>query len=115
PKKDYLDIGVPLYEASIKCDWEDAKDILVKRPELVKYSITKNGEIALHIAAFAKGPKHVEQFVTNLVGLMSKDDLELVNKNHNTALYLAAAAAGNVETVKIMVEKNKALLTTPGT
>ena len=44
---------------------------------------------------------------------MEKKDLELVNKNHNTALYLAAAA-GNIETVKIMVEKNPALLTIPG-
>nr|GEX20416.1 ankyrin repeat-containing domain, PGG domain protein [Tanacetum cinerariifolium] len=113
-KKDYLEIGVPLYEAAIKCDWEDAKDILVKRPELVKYSITENREIDLYIVASAKGPKHVEQFVKNLVGFMSKDDLELVNKNHNIAFYLAAAA-GNVKTVKIMVEKDKALLTTPGT
>ncbi|PWA46364.1 ankyrin repeat-containing domain, PGG domain protein [Artemisia annua] len=113
PKKDYLEIGVPLYEASIKCDWEAAKKILLAIPELVRYSITENGETALHIAASAKGPKHVEQFVKNLVDKMTKEDLEIVNKNHNTALYLAAAA-GNVETVKIMVEKNKTLLTIPG-
>ncbi|PWA33891.1 ankyrin repeat-containing domain, PGG domain protein [Artemisia annua] len=112
-KTEYLKIGVPLYEASIKCDWEDAYAILIKNPELVKYSITENGETALHIAASAKGPKHVKQFVKNLVDLMSKEDLEIVNKNHNTALYLAAAA-GNVETVKIMVEKNKTLVTIPG-
>ncbi|PWA43696.1 ankyrin repeat-containing domain, PGG domain protein [Artemisia annua] len=113
PKKDYLEIGVPLYEASIKCDWEAAEKILLAKPELVTYSITENGETALHIAASAKGPKHVEQFVKNLVVKMTKADLELVNKNQNTALYLAAAA-GNLETVKIMVDKNNVLPQIPG-
>ncbi|GJU80213.1 ankyrin repeat-containing domain, PGG domain protein [Tanacetum coccineum] len=113
PKREYLRIGVPLYGASIKCDWEAAKYILDKKPELVRFSITKNAETALHIAAPAKGPKHVEQFVKNLVGMMTKEDLEFVNKTHNTALFLAAAA-GNLETVKIMVKKNKALLIIPG-
>ncbi|PWA43922.1 ankyrin repeat-containing domain, PGG domain protein [Artemisia annua] len=113
PKENYLEIGVPLYEASIKCDWEAAKKILLAKPELVTYSITENGETALHIAASAKGPKHVEQFVQNLVEKMTNADLELVNKNHNTALYLAAAA-GNLETVKIMVDKNKVLPQIPG-
>ncbi|GJZ54296.1 ankyrin repeat-containing domain, PGG domain protein [Tanacetum coccineum] len=113
PKREYLRIGVPLYEASIKCDWEAAKYILDKKPELVRFSITENAETALHIAASAKGPKHVEQFVKNLVGMMTKEDLEFVNKTHNTTLYLAAAV-GNLETVKIMVLKNRALLIIPG-
>ncbi|PWA75219.1 ankyrin repeat-containing domain, PGG domain protein [Artemisia annua] len=113
PKEDYLKIGVPLYEASIKCDWEAARNILLQEPELVRYSITENGETALHIAASAKGPKHVEHFVKNLVEKMTIADLELVNKNHSTALYLAAAA-GNLETVKIMVGKNKVLPQIPG-
>nr|GEX07872.1 ankyrin repeat-containing domain, PGG domain protein [Tanacetum cinerariifolium] len=113
PKREYLRIGVPLYEASIKCDWEVANRILNKRPELVRFSITENAETALHIAASAKGPKHVKQFVKNLVGMMTKEDLELVNKYNNTALYLAAAA-GNLETVKIMVKKNGCLPIIPG-
>ncbi|PWA63519.1 ankyrin repeat-containing domain, PGG domain protein [Artemisia annua] len=112
-KKDYLEIGVPLYEASIKCDWGAAEKILLAKPELVRYSITENGETALHIAASAKGPKHVAQFVKNLVGKMTNADLELANKNPNTALYLAAAA-GNLETVKIMVDNNVVLPQIPG-
>ncbi|KAJ0771834.1 putative ankyrin repeat-containing domain-containing protein [Helianthus annuus] len=44
---------------------------------------------------------------------MQTADLELENKSYNTALYLAAAA-GNIKAVKIMVEKNKALLTIAG-
>ncbi|KAF5799449.1 putative ankyrin repeat-containing domain-containing protein [Helianthus annuus] len=44
---------------------------------------------------------------------MQTADLELQNKSYNTALYLAAAA-GNIKAVKIMVEKNMALLTIAG-
>ncbi|KAI3798807.1 hypothetical protein L1987_34086 [Smallanthus sonchifolius] len=115
PRENYLKIGVPLYEASIKCDWKAAKAIFDEYTEmkLETCSITENGETALHVAASAKGPKHVEEFVKNLVDKMHKDDLELQNNNHNTALYLAAAA-GNIKAIKIMVGKNKALLTIAG-
>ncbi|KAK9062038.1 hypothetical protein SSX86_019222 [Deinandra increscens subsp. villosa] len=115
PRENYLKIGVPLYEASIKCDWKAAKAIIDEYPkmELVRCSITENGETALHVAASAKGHKHVDEFVKNLVGEMRNDDLELQNHNHNTALYLAAAA-GNINAVKIMLGKNNGLLTIAG-
>ncbi|XP_035838671.1 uncharacterized protein LOC110907179 [Helianthus annuus] len=115
PREDYLKIGIPLYEASIKCDWKAAKAIFEKYPhmELVRCSITENGETALHVAASAKGPKHIEDFVKNLVDQMDNDDLALQNNNHNTALYLAAAS-GNIKAVKIMMERNIALLTIAG-
>ncbi|GKF43234.1 ankyrin repeat-containing domain, PGG domain protein, partial [Tanacetum coccineum] len=114
-RSNYLKIGVPLYEASIKCDWKAAEAILDQNKdlELVKCSITENGETALHVAASAKDPKKVDVFVRNLVNKMEKEDLELVNKNQNTALYLAAAT-GNIETVKIMMAKNPTLHTIPG-
>ncbi|KAJ0703580.1 putative ankyrin repeat-containing domain, PGG domain, ankyrin repeat-containing domain superfamily [Helianthus annuus] len=114
-REQYLKIGVPLYEASIKCDWKAAEAIFKKYPqmELIRCSITENGETALHVAASAKGSKHVEEFVKNLVHEMGRGDLELQNNNHNTALYLAAAA-GNIKAVKIMLEKNRTLLTIAG-
>ncbi|XP_076911847.1 uncharacterized protein LOC143569952 [Bidens hawaiensis] len=49
----------------------------------------------------------------NLVPMMEKNDLELQNKNYNTALALAAAA-GNVQTAMIMVKKNPAVTEIPG-
>ena len=76
---------------------------------MVGYSITKNGETALHIAASAKVPGKVNDFVKNLVSLMEKEDLALENANYNTALY-SAAAAGNINTVEIMLDKNPKLL-----
>ncbi|KAL8194093.1 hypothetical protein R6Q57_026335 [Mikania cordata] len=112
PRKEYLKIGVPLYEASIRCDWLAAKAILDKHLDMVRYSITENGETALHVAASAKG-SYVVEFVENLVGLMNKEDLALENENFNTALYLAAVA-GNIETIKIMLKKNPTLISIPG-
>ncbi|KAI7738373.1 hypothetical protein M8C21_008436 [Ambrosia artemisiifolia] len=109
----YFKFCVPLYEASVKCDWKAAKAILDKDPGLVRYSITENGDTTLHVAASVKTSKQVEKFVKNLVDMMKEEDLELVNEKSNTALYLAAAA-GNVKTVRIMVEKNRGLLTIPG-
>nr|GEU46866.1 ankyrin repeat-containing domain, PGG domain protein [Tanacetum cinerariifolium] len=112
-KEDYFEYGARLYEATIQGDWKSAKAILDKRPELVRYSLTDNGETALHVAAFAKRSKQVVEFVKNLVHLMEKDDLTLQTKQRRTALLLAARS-GNLETVKIMMEKNETLHTIPG-
>ncbi|CAH1433446.1 unnamed protein product [Lactuca virosa] len=108
-RKDYLEICIPLYEASMTGNWPHAKTILEEHPEVIRSSITENYETALHIASSAKNT----HFVENLVKMMTKEDLELQNKNLNTALSLAAAA-GTVDIAKLMVEKNKGLLTIPG-
>lgn len=100
---------IPLYEASIKGDWKTAKEILDRKPELVRYSITGNGDTALHIAASAKSTKQSEDFLEHLLTYMENKDLELENSSSNTALCLAATA-GNVKMVKIMAEKNRALV-----
>ncbi|KAK1427014.1 hypothetical protein QVD17_15696 [Tagetes erecta] len=106
PGEDFIKIGAPLYKACIECDWMAAKAILFKYPGLVRYSITENGETALHVAAAAsvKESKYVGKFVKNLIGMMDKADLELVNDNSNTALCLAAAS-GNIEVVRIMLNE----------
>ncbi|KAF5790994.1 putative ankyrin repeat-containing domain, PGG domain, ankyrin repeat-containing domain superfamily [Helianthus annuus] len=109
----YIDVGIPLYEASIKGDWKTAKVILDNNPDLIRCSITENCETALHIAASADKSKRMQDFVNNLVQIMTKQDLELQNSTSNTALCLAAAA-GNVEMVKILVNKNRALLNIAG-
>ncbi|PWA48291.1 Ankyrin repeat-containing protein [Artemisia annua] len=112
-RENYVTYGVPLYEASIKGDWKAAEAILKEKPELIRSAITENGETPLHIAASAESSKDVEKFVENLVSKMDVKDLELQNKNSNTALSLAAAA-GNVKTAMIMVKKNKNVLELPG-
>ncbi|KAK9067450.1 hypothetical protein SSX86_014779 [Deinandra increscens subsp. villosa] len=112
-REDYINVGIPLYEASIKGDWKVAKAIIDEKPELVRFSITENCETALHVAASANKTKRMQHFVKNLLERMEKPDLELQNKSFNTVLCLAAAA-GNVEMVKILFEKNPALLAIPG-
>ncbi|KAJ0437998.1 putative ankyrin repeat-containing domain, PGG domain, ankyrin repeat-containing domain superfamily [Helianthus annuus] len=109
PRTEYAKVGVPLYEAAIKGDWNAAKLILDENLDLVRYAITENHETLLHVAASTERTKAVKEFVINLVTMMKKEDLELQNKNLNTALTLAAQA-GNIETAKILVEKNPALI-----
>ncbi|KAJ9541619.1 hypothetical protein OSB04_028125 [Centaurea solstitialis] len=111
--EDCIQFGVPLYDASVNGDWEAAKLILDKNSQLIRCSITENCETALHVAASQCGTKLMEQFVENLVHLMEGGDLELQNKNFNTALCLASVA-GNLKMVEIMAEENKALLSIPG-
>nr|GEW76564.1 hypothetical protein [Tanacetum cinerariifolium] len=103
--RENIDICVPLHEAAITGDWEAAIGILTIRPFLVWYCINENWETPLHVAAAAQDTK----FVENLVHSMEPHLLQLQNKQGNTALCLAAAA-GNVQVAKIMVEKNPQLL-----
>nr|GEX87075.1 ankyrin repeat-containing protein [Tanacetum cinerariifolium] len=109
----YFDICVPLYQASISGDWRTAKDILDTRPELVRYAIAEGNDTALHVAASAEETKLTKRFVKNMVNMMTKEDLEIQNKNDETALCLAATA-GNIKMVEIMLKKNPGLLTIEG-
>ncbi|KAL4560361.1 hypothetical protein LXL04_032511 [Taraxacum kok-saghyz] len=112
-RKDFINICVPLCEASMKADWETANHIIGSPEYILRYSITENCETALHVAASAqKSNNNSIEFVQNLVDRMSRADLQLQNKNGNTALCLAAAA-GNVEIAKIMVTRNRDLPTIP--
>ncbi|KAL7594720.1 hypothetical protein Lser_V15G28435 [Lactuca serriola] len=112
----YNKICVPLYNASMRCDWEAASVILGEHHgiDLLGFAITENYDTALHIASSAKSSRSMEMFVEKLVNKMTKEQLELQNKSYNTALCLAAAdSAGNVNIAMTMVEKNRALLDIP--
>ncbi|CAI9285416.1 unnamed protein product [Lactuca saligna] len=114
-REQYIRICAPLYNAASIGDWEAAQVIFGKHKDLilVECAITENYETALHIAASAKSSKSVDKFVKNLVTMMTEKQLELTNKNDNTALCLAAAA-GNVKIVMTLLEKNPALVDIPG-
>ncbi|GJY31739.1 ankyrin repeat-containing protein [Tanacetum coccineum] len=107
-RADYLEFGVPLYEASINGDWETAKLILDKRPELVRFGICRQLGTALHVAATADETKLTLQFVKNLVNRMTTEELKLQNQFSNTAFWIAAST-GNVNMAMIMMEKNRSL------
>nr|DAD43953.1 TPA_asm: hypothetical protein HUJ06_002183 [Nelumbo nucifera] len=113
---------VPLYQAALKGDWERAEKFLQEQQKeicqhygpnsaliydyrsIVTARITNASETALHIAA---GARRVH-FVEELVKLMHREDLELKNKDDNTALCFAAAS-GITQIAKVMVAKNPKL------
>ncbi|GJY67967.1 ankyrin repeat-containing protein [Tanacetum coccineum] len=107
-RADYFEFGVPLYEASLNGDWETAKLILDKRPELVRFGICRQLGTALHVAATAEETKLTLQFVQNLVNMMTREELELRNQFSNTAFWIASAT-GNVNMAMVMMEKNPSL------
>ncbi|XP_076926314.1 uncharacterized protein LOC143589440 [Bidens hawaiensis] len=97
-REQYRRICIPLYEASVK-----------------GYSITENGDTALHIFASAISTKLklMEDFVRKLVSKMNSEDILLQNRRGNTALCLAAAR-GNVSIAEIIVGSNHDVLNIPG-
>ena len=106
-KEKYLKLCVPLHKAALKGDWKVAKQILDQDPTLVRAAITKGWATVLHVAAGRRGADHVH-FVEELVKIMSRDDLELQDKNGNTA-FSFAAATGNMQVVEILKKRNDQL------
>ncbi|CAL5412844.1 unnamed protein product [Camellia sinensis] len=100
----YLAICLPLDQAALKGDWKAANGVIEIFPTVIRSSITKGWETALHIAAAAKRIHFVEE----LVGLMNPEDLELQNSNENTALCFVVAA-GTVRIAEVMINKNERL------
>ncbi|KVH92528.1 Ankyrin repeat-containing protein, partial [Cynara cardunculus var. scolymus] len=110
---DYINICVPIYNASIRGDWKAVEPFLFRQPDLVRFGISENYDTALHIAASAKTSKLLRSFVKNLMDRMTYEDLKLQNKDYNTALCVAIAA-GNFEIAMTMVNKHQALLDVSG-
>ncbi|KAI3669021.1 hypothetical protein L6452_40240 [Arctium lappa] len=106
--EDFNAICVPLYKAITTNDFEAAKLILDKRPELIQFSITESCETIVHVAVLGKSCL----FVQYLMSLMTKEDLELPNGNGETTLCLVART-GNLEIAKALVEKNEGLIDIP--
>ncbi|MFS7960584.1 putative ankyrin repeat-containing domain, PGG domain, ankyrin repeat-containing domain superfamily [Helianthus anomalus] len=112
-REDYLNLVVPLYQASLSGDWETAKIIFDERRDLVQYDLMENLGTALHVAATSEETKQTLNFVKNLVNMMTREELELKNKLGNTAFYVACVF-GNTKMAKIMMEENNALSTIRG-
>ncbi|XP_028085051.1 ankyrin repeat-containing protein P16F5.05c-like [Camellia sinensis] len=83
-------------------DWKATNGVIEIFPTVIRSSITKRWETALHIAVAAKRIHFVEE----LVGLMNPEDLELQNSNGNTALCFAVTN-GTVRIVEVVINKNE--------
>lgn len=104
-----MEVCLPLYEASITGDWEAAKVILDKRPELVRFALTPGGQTALHIALSVGGTKQKKKFVENLINMMANEDLELENNSGEQA-FIIVVATGSFKISEVMLNKHKDLL-----
>ncbi|XP_050134519.1 uncharacterized protein LOC126610481 [Malus sylvestris] len=93
----------PWFEAVSRRDWCKAKEFLTQHPGAIT-ATDSMGNTALHKATY-KGNK---QIVEELVQLMTEEQLEIKNNNHETALTIAAAE--NIKIVECLVAKNKKLL-----
>ncbi|KAJ0013849.1 hypothetical protein Pint_21546 [Pistacia integerrima] len=107
----YFNICVPLKNAALRGDIEEARCLLkLNHHQSVLFAaITENHETVLHVVT---GARHVG-FVQEIIKLMEPVDLMLQDKNGNTA-FCVAAMVGSLQIAKIMLEKNASLLTIRG-
>ncbi|KAK7329277.1 hypothetical protein VNO77_23432 [Canavalia gladiata] len=99
-----LHMYLPLYRAALRGDWERANEFLNLHPGAEHAWISRGWETALHISSGARHTKFVEE----LVKRMKTTDLEIRNKDNNTALCFAAAS-GVTKIAKLMVDRNRNL------
>ncbi|XP_074355040.1 uncharacterized protein LOC141693779 isoform X2 [Apium graveolens] len=103
-RDNYLKICVPLYNSALDGDWHAAEEIIKDCPEVINMSITKKEDTLLHVVS---STKHTH-FAQKVVNKMTVEDLELKNKNGETALCVAVAST--VKMVDILLQKNYGLL-----
>ncbi|TXG71910.1 hypothetical protein EZV62_000489 [Acer yangbiense] len=100
-------------KAALAGNFKEAKSLLGDESNdhlsMLRIAITEMDETILHIS---NGARQVG-FVEKIIKLMEPDDLKLQDRNGNTA-FCFAAAAGSIEIVKLMLDKNLDLLTLRG-
>jgi hypothetical protein len=100
----FLSLCVPLYKLALEGNWPEAKGMILKEQKLKNYAIATGWTTLLHIAA---GANQIH-FVKELLKMLVDNDINLRDCNGNTA-FCIAAAAGNIEIVDLMFERNRQL------
>ncbi|KAL3820302.1 hypothetical protein ACJIZ3_006207 [Penstemon smallii] len=101
---------LPLHRATIKHDWEKASRIFREDGNAIKAKITPDLETVLHVAVSLGKSKEAIDFLRDLVGLISDNELlELQDRNGYNPLHYAAET-GNTEAARILVEKHPDLV-----
>ncbi|KAF2318357.1 hypothetical protein GH714_005925 [Hevea brasiliensis] len=98
-----------LHKAIESGDLNSVRDFLHFHPNAVNKKLTDSGRTALHLATLTGKLKMVEE----LVELLSEEDLQVLDNNHETALMLAAGV-GATRIAECMIKKNSKLVTVPG-
>ena len=91
-------------------DWQKAERIYRKMPHLKTVPITSRGDTALHLAVTLNRTSFFNGLVgfNGLEGLMTPQELEIKNKDDNTAFWMSVTS-GNVEFAQTMLLKNPRL------
>ncbi|KAL5834431.1 hypothetical protein ACOSQ4_013928 [Xanthoceras sorbifolium] len=93
-----------LYLAALRGNWEIAKRIIDRDPEVLTARLSMLSMTVLHIAAYSGHSRFVEK----LVEMMSPEEVAVQDISENTALHYAAIS-GIVNGAKALVEKNHGL------
>ncbi|KAI4297104.1 hypothetical protein L6164_037009 [Bauhinia variegata] len=93
-----------LYVAAVTGDSEAAERIVSENPGIVRMGLTAGDDTALHIATSTNNAA----FVLNIMSCMTLEDLQIRNKEGNTALCIASVA-GNLGIARAMIESNSTL------
>ncbi|KAK9061336.1 hypothetical protein SSX86_018516 [Deinandra increscens subsp. villosa] len=96
---------LPLHKAALEGNLHSLEKILKNEPTAVRAMITGASETALMIASQKKGNN---DFVKKLISLMTPEDLAIQSSFGRTAMF-GAAMVGNVDAMKLMVDKNPRL------
>ncbi|MCI00230.1 ankyrin repeat-containing protein [Trifolium medium] len=97
----FPNLCVPLYKLALEGNWPEANRLIVMEEKLKNAAIAKGWPTVLHIAS---GANHIH-FVKELLRMLDDEDIVLQDFNGNTA-FCIAAAAGNMEIVDLMLERN---------
>ncbi|KAM0958615.1 hypothetical protein ACFX13_024524 [Malus domestica] len=97
----------PLIDAVAKGDWSSAKKYLTMHPDAIRERGSLSGLTALHMAVSMGN----EYMAKEVVGWMTKEDLEIEDANGVTAIALATLIG--LEVARCIIEKNKRLLCIP--
>ncbi|XP_031279115.1 uncharacterized protein LOC116137561 isoform X2 [Pistacia vera] len=95
------------YRAALKEDWDYMMNFFKKNPNAMSVPLSAAGDTAFHLSVFSND----KQPIKYLLGIakenhMTMDDVLAKNKYGDTALH-EAAANGNLEAVKLLVEYDK--------
>ncbi|XP_058759386.1 uncharacterized protein LOC131632665 [Vicia villosa] len=104
PKKNFLNLCVPIYKHAIKGNWPAAKRMIDKENKLKNAAITQGWHTLLHVAV---GSNKTE-FVKQLLKILDDNDLDLQDK-HGITAFCFAVSAGNIEIVNLMLKRNSQL------
>ncbi|KAJ3694053.1 hypothetical protein LUZ60_009533 [Juncus effusus] len=110
PTNAFTQYHLPLYEATLTTNWNKLKSFLINNPDAIKTKIAHNSGTVLHLAiATTKNVVFLKNLLDYVVSSGNSEVLRMKTSLEDTVLHYAAAF-GNLEAAKLLVEKDPELL-----